>query len=114
MLPSAKKVVGRKWVFQHDNDPKHTSNLVKQFLATKKINVMEWPAMSPDLNPIEQIWGELKKMVKGRNPRNINTLKVIIEEEWNAITPALCDKYVQTMKSRLQAVIDANGGHTKY
>jgi transposase len=115
MLPSVKKLkLGRNFVFQHDNDPKHTSCLVKEFLAQKKVEALDWPAMSPDLNPIEQIWTELKKLVKRRNPSSVPDLRAIIEAEWAGLTSELCSKYVSTMKSRLSAVIAAKGGHTKY
>ena len=54
--------LGHKWVFQMDNDPKHTSKVVAKWLKDNKVKVLEWPLQSPDLNPIE--WAELKKHVR--------------------------------------------------
>jgi len=114
MLPSARDLIGRRYTFQHDNDPKHTSGTVKEYLAQKKVKVLTWPAMSPDLNPIEQIWQELKQRVKVRHPTNIRVLKEVIEDEWRKLGGDLCRKYVDSMHARLQAVLQAKGGHTRY
>ena len=67
LLPSARKLsMGRRFTFQHDNDPKHTAKLSTQWLKEKKVNVLAWPSQSPDLNP--------KTTVHKRSPSNL-TLK---------------------------------------
>ena len=94
----------------------HTSRETTLFLNEVHIPTMKWPAMSPDLNPIEHLWGELKRRVRARNPRpsNIDQQKADLIEEWEGIPQETIKKLMVSMKSRLISVIKAREGNTKY
>ncbi|KAG0442380.1 Transposable element Tc1 transposase [Dictyocoela muelleri] len=68
------------FIFQQDNDPKHTSDHVKKYLTNNKIVTLDWPSQSPDLNPIENLWCFLKRNVAKRNPKNKRNLVEICRE----------------------------------
>ncbi len=93
-------------LFQHDNDPKHTSKATVGFLKKNRVKVIQWPSISPDLNPIGQ--------VEHHSPSSIQSLKEVILEEWKKIDLAKCRQLVHSMPRRLGAVIKNHGGHTKY
>lgn len=102
------------YIFQHDNDPKHTSGLVREWLLYHVRNQLNSPPQSPDLNVIEHLWDELKRRVRKREVYNKEQLKKILMEEWVNITPDVTEKLVSSMPRRLEAVIEYEGGPTSY
>ena len=87
--------LGRKWVFQMDNDPKYTSKVVAKCLKDSKVKVLKWPSQSTDLNPID-IDIELKKRVPARRPTNLTQLHQLCQGEWG-----YCEKLVEGYLKRL-------------
>ncbi|KAK3508739.1 hypothetical protein QTP70_004218 [Hemibagrus guttatus] len=71
----------RTWVLQQDNDPKHTSKSTSEWLKKNKMKTLEWPSQSPDLNPIEMLWHDLKKVVHARKPSNVADLQQFCKDE---------------------------------
>lgn len=92
--PSVRKLSLRQrpWVFQQDNDLKHTSNSTNKWLETKRWRVLRWSAMSLDLNPIEHLWRDLKIAVARRHPSNLRNLEQFAKEEWSRIPVERCKK----------------------
>ena len=76
------KALGRGAVFQHDNDPKHSAEATFAFLKKKRVKVLDWPSMSPDLNPIKHVWYHPKRQVEMRQPSNLHELKDVVATEW--------------------------------
>lgn len=104
-------------VFQHDNDPKHTSKLVKAYLQSQDYQVMDWPPQSPDLNPIENMWRLLKiRLNEYETPVNgMQELYERVTEVWyDVITKEECQKVIESMPKRIEQCIKAKGYWTKY
>uniref|UniRef100_A0A8C6Q7I4 Transposase n=1 Tax=Nothobranchius furzeri TaxID=105023 RepID=A0A8C6Q7I4_NOTFU len=77
----------QSWVLQQDNDPKHTSKSTSEWLKNNKMKTLEWPSQSPDLNPIETLWHDLKKAVHARKPSNKTELQQFCKHERAKISP---------------------------
>lgn len=114
MIPYAEEVLPVSWTFQHDNDPKHTAQSVKSFLAQQSVTVLDWPANSPDLNPIEHLWYEAKKKVATRRTATKNQLYDQFQAVWNNIPLETCNNLIASMPRRCQMVLTNKGNHTGY
>ncbi|CDR18384.1 unnamed protein product [Oncorhynchus mykiss] len=99
--------LGHKWVFQMDNDPKHTSKVVAKWLKGNKV---KWPSQSPDLNPIEDVWRRGGKEAY----TNLTQLLQLCQEEWTKIHPTYCGKLVEGYPKRLTQVKHFKRNATKY
>ena len=112
---SAKSLrLGNSFLFQQDNDPKHTAEKTKTFFDENGINVLEWPSQSPDLNPIEHLWTSLGKKIGNRAFTKKEDLKKAVVKSWSNIDYNQIKCLVESMPKRLLNVIKAKGGLTKY
>ena len=105
-----------KIIFQHDNDPKHTTKMTQEYLKKSNLQILEWPAQLPDLNPIEHLWHLLKRRLSKyeKMPSGILKLSDRVEVEWNNISKEECMHLIESMPRRVAAVLKARGGYTKY
>ena len=85
------------------------------FLQANNVNVLDWTARSPDNSPIELLWDHLGRRVRERNDvNNVRELERVLHEEWTRLPMAVARRLISSMKRRCGAVIDSNGGHTRY
>lgn len=108
--------MGANSIFMHDNARPHSAHLVNAYIQDVGITRMEWPARSPDLNPIEHLWDKLGRCVKQRSPAaaTLRELRSALVEEWSNIDQNCIRNLVYSMPHRLNEVIRARGGNTSY
>ena len=121
LFPNAARA-GSRWRFQHDNAPMHTAKITRHLLETRKTRVIDWPANSPDLNPIENLWAILKNKVEKKVNFHLATSKVmsseqfqsIIEEEWKSIDNSVFLNLANSMPKRITELLEKNGHKINY
>lgn len=101
-------------ILMEDNASVHTARLTQAVHSQYNLNRMTWPANSPDLNPIENVWRLLKYRIGRRFPYSEADVRQYLEEEWAKLELDDFIEYIEEMPERVQAVIAANGGHTKW
>lgn len=111
LLPFGKFLGGEDWIYQQDNCSIHTSNSTMQWFRQNQVTVMEWPALSPDLNPMENLWGRLARDVyaNGRQFATVRELKLQIERSWFSLKPEFLQTLVLSMSNQVFELIRNKG-----
>src|SRR5579871_870770 len=117
LLPSARKFFGRdnhSWFLQEDNDPKHTSGKAESWRDEHQVKRISWPAQSPDLNPMENVWAVLKANISNYKLTSVKDLIRIIKKEWKALDNIFAKNLVVSMKNRITMLLSNKGDHIYY
>jgi hypothetical protein len=106
----------QQFIYQQDNAPIHTSRETRRWFNDNNITLLDWPACSPDLNPTENIWGQLVRMIYAENKQyqTVEQLKQAILKAWRRLTVQTLRNHVESMPNRIFQVINRNGAATDY
>jgi transposase len=100
-----------------DSAPAHTAALTIEDLRERGIHYVKWPSFSPDLNPIKKVWNWMKDWIQDRYDDTLmrwDELREAVKAAWDALPATYLAEELSKMPARCQAVIDANGMHTRY
>ncbi|GFS75737.1 transposable element Tcb2 transposase [Trichonephila clavipes] len=108
--------IGDVFILMDDNCRPQRANLVEDFLFEEGIVRMEWPACSPDMNPIEHVWDALGRRVAGRQPppQTLQELERALLEEWDRIPQLVINSLIDSMPQRYSTLLAVRGNHTPY
>lgn len=110
------RAIGHGSILQDDNATPHRALVVRDFMQRQQVVRMDWPARSPDLAPIENLWDILGRRVNDNHPPAADAAKLLqfLQQEWNAIPQQILQNLVNSMRQRVLECLAANGGHTSY
>lgn len=116
LIPPATRLYGTAYQYQQDNASIHTAKATKNWFEKKKITVIEWPAKSPDLNPIENLWGDMVRVVYagGKQYDSVDALKKAVLKAWDDIEQTRIDALLDSMNNRYFQVISRGGNKSSY
>lgn len=103
-----------QWWYQQDNASPHTAGTSQVWFDEHGIDLIDWPAWSPDLNPIENLWHDLKQRVYAHNVQTMEELEHWIGIEWQATDLNFISHICRNMSLRLQLLLDNNGHKISY
>lgn len=109
-------IAPKKCIFQQDNDPKHTSILVKNWMEKQNFQSLKWPPQSPDMNPIENLWSYVKSQLAkyAVPPNGMMELWERTKDVWYSIPPEMVLRYTQSMPNRITELKKSKGLWTHY
>jgi len=110
------EVLPVSWLFMQDGAPCHRANIAKDWLYDEGIRVIDWPAYSPDLNPIENLWGVLARKVYNnqRQFEDVDSLVECVLAAWASISEEYLQNLVDSMQRRCTKVIQCKGKKIDY
>jgi transposase len=111
------KNAGNELIFMQDSAPAHMAALTTEDLRERGIHYAKWPSFSPDLNSIEKVWNWMKDWIQDHYDDTLlrwDELREAVEAAWDALPATYLPEELSKVPARCQAVIDANGMHTRY
>lgn len=108
--------IGDAFLLMQDNARPHVARTVVEYLQDVNVQAMVWPPRSPDMNPIEHLWDKLKRAVRRSHPTptTLDELTRVVQTSWEDIPQTYVQRLIGSMPRRIQAVIRARGGPTRY
>ncbi|GFT52226.1 transposable element Tcb2 transposase [Trichonephila clavipes] len=108
--------MGLQFLFMDHNAPCHRTVAAEQLLESEDIERMDWPARSPDFNPIEHVWDFLGRRLAARTlpPVTIRELRLALQDEWAVMNQQLIDTFILSMGSRCETCLAVRGDHIPY
>ena len=106
--------MGKDWIFQHDNDPKHRSTIETTWLNQEHVECLRWPSFSPGMNPIEHLWDDVERRMKKEQPKNEKELKEALSRVWKGIEKGTLKKLVDSVPNRLNEVLRMRAYPTRH
>ena len=104
-IPSGSRMIGTKCILQQYNNPKHTANVIKNYLQRKEeqkvLEVMGWPPQSPDLNILESVWDYMKRQKDLRKPTSTEHLWLVLQDVWNNLPAEFLQKLFACVPRRI-------------
>ena len=110
LVPFLKEMYPHGHRLYQDNDPKHTNKYIQRYFEANGVNWWKSPAESPDLNPIELVWGSMKNFIRDKlKPKNLGELKEGIRKYWSTLTPEVCMRYIDHLQKVMPVVVQVEG-----
>ncbi len=107
-------LTSRRCLFQQDNAKPHTAAIATAWLRSRRVRVLNWPACSPDLSPIENIWHIIKQKIRQRRPQTLQQLETYIRQKWDQFPTPKLQKIITSMPRHLQTVLKRRGDATPW
>jgi hypothetical protein len=116
LLPVSVAISSPVYIFQQDGASSHRSASTLAFFNRQNVQLLDWPAYSPDMNIIENLWGFMARAVypDGKQYRDVASLETSCRDAWNDITQEMVTRLFDSMDTRVTQLYNANGGPTNY